>query len=240
MIGRSLLSLTIAAAMAMACCAVAAAADSKALTSEGLIYPGATVKVEIDVNGEAAVQLVGGLLDAAAEVAVEQAAAIEQISAGPEGKRSGGPPMAAIAPLIGPARDVIKDIHRVTVLVTRLEEAAEPDAVLSHYRQLMTGRGWTPMATVRAEGGQRVLALVAPGGKGVFAMIHPKPDQLIVGLVTTGRPVGDMLGAIVQAGGGQLSQLLMARSQHHQAKEQTASEASCESTETTSAPPQEE
>lgn len=234
MIVRSWLSLTIAVAVALTCCVVAAGSEGNALTSEDLIYPGATVKVEIDVNGEAAVQLVGGLLDAAAEVMVEQAAAIEQATAG-AGK---GPPVAAIAPLIGPARDVIKDISRVTVLVTRPGEPAEPDAIFSHYRDLMTGRGWVPMATVRADRGQRVLVLVAPGGKGVFAMIHPKPEQLVVGLVTTARPVGDMLGDIVRAGGGQLPQILMARGRPHHAEEQAASEASCESPEIASTPPQ--
>jgi len=196
--------------------------------------------MEIDVNGEAAVQLVGGLLDAVAEVAVEQAAALEQATAGAEGKHSGGPPVAAVVPLIGPARDVIKDIRRVTVLVTRPDESAEPDAIMAHYRDLMTSRGWIPMATVRTERGQRVLALVAPGGKGVFAMIRPKAEQLVVGLATTARPVGDMLGEIVRAGGGHLPQILMARGGPHHAEEQAAAEEGCESPETTPPPSQEE
>jgi len=234
MIARSLLPLTIAAVVAMASCGVAAGADANALTSDDLIYPGATVKIEIDVNGEAAVQLVGGLLDAVAEVAAEQAAAIEQATAG----AGNGPPVAAIASLIGPARDVIKDIRRVTVLVTRPDESAEPDAIFSHYRDLMTGRGWTPMATVRAESGERVVALVAPGGKGIFAMIHPKPEQLVVGLATTARPVGDMLGEIVRAGGGQLPQILMQHAAAQKAPAQPATEEHCESPETETTPPQ--
>ena len=236
MIVRSWLSLTIVVAVALTCCVVAAGSDGNALTSEDLVYPGATVKVEIDVNGEAAVQLVGGLLDAAAEVAAEQAAAIEQATAG----AGNGPPVAAIASLIGPARDVIKDIRRVTVLVTRPDESAEPDAIFSHYRDLMTGRGWTPMATVRAERGQRVLVLVAPGGKGVFAMIRPKAEQLVVGLATTARPVGDMLGEIVRAGGGQLPQILMQHAASQKAPEQPAAEEHCESPDKTPPPSQEE
>ena len=46
----------------------AALAQTDTLTIDDLKYQGATVKVEVDVNGEAAVQLVGGILDEAAAI----------------------------------------------------------------------------------------------------------------------------------------------------------------------------
>ena len=205
------------AGMALICAMLAAGAAAVAgtdpgqgeLSSEELVYEGAPIEVAIDVNGEAAVQLIGGMLDAAAEIAQEQVSAVAQ------GKVNAPGPLgqAAMAePLIGPAKDVIKSITRVTVLVMEPEQAPPGDEVVAYYHGLMTARGWTPMLTVRADGGENIAVLLAPGGKGLFGVIRPDDDQLIVGLITTREPLGDLLAQIVRAGGSEvLPKFLAAR-----------------------------
>ena len=205
------------AGMALICAMLAASAAAVAgtdagqgeLSSEELVYEGAPIEVAIDVNGEAAVQLIGGVLDAAADVVQEQVSAIargEVEAAGPFGQ-------AAMAePLIGPAKDVIKSVTRVTLLVMKPDQAPPGDEVVAYYHDLMTTRGWTPMVTVRADGGENIAVLLAPGGKGLFGVIRPGGHELIVGLITTREPLGDLLAQIVRAGGsGVLPKILAAR-----------------------------
>ncbi len=205
------------AGMALICAMLVAGAAAVAgtdpgqgeLSSEELVYEGAPIEVAIDVNGEAAVQLIGGVLDAAADVVQDQVSAIargEVEAAGPFGQ-------AAMAePLIGPAKDVIKSITRVTVLVMEPEQAPPGDEVVAYYHGLMTARGWTPMLTVRTDGGENIAVLLAPGGKGLFGVIRPGDDELIVGLITTREPLGDLLAQIVRAGGSEvLPKFLAAR-----------------------------
>jgi len=206
------------AGMALICAVLVAGAAAVAgtdpgqgeLSSKELVYEGAPIEVAIDVNGEAAVQLIGGVLDAAADLAQEQVSAVAQ------GKKLNAPGrfgQAAMAvPLIGPAKDVIKSVTRVTVLVMEPEQAPPGDEVVAYYHGLMTARGWTPMLTVRTDGGENIAVLLAPGGKGLFGVIRPGEDELIVGLITTREPLGDLLAQIVRAGGSEvLPKLLAAR-----------------------------
>ena len=204
-----LLGVFLAAAVLAASVAVAAplpAADAP-LTTDQLIYQGAEIELQVDVNGEAAAQLIGGLLDAVAEIGHDQAATIGEGGAGPV-----PPHVAAIAaPLIEPAKNVIKSITRVSVLVMKPGDSVNPDEAMSYYHGLMTSRGWTPMISVRAKGEERVLVLVAPGGKGVFANVV-KHNEMVVAMVATTEPLGDLLAEVVRAGGGLvLQKIMMAR-----------------------------
>ena len=205
------------AGMALICAMLAAGAAAVAATEPGqgalsgeeLVYEGAPIEVAINVNGEAATQLLGGVLDAAADVVQEQVSAIargEVEAAGPFGEA------AMAGPLIGPAKDVIKSVTRVTVLVMKPEQAPPGDQVAAYYQGLMTARGWTPMLTLRADGGENIAVLLAPGGKGLFGVIRADDDELIVGLITTREPLGDLLAQIVRAGGSEvLPKFLAAR-----------------------------
>lgn len=177
------------------------------LVTEQLIYQGAAIKVQVDVDGEAAVELIGGVLDGAADIAREQAATMTEAGAGPV-----PPHVATMAePLIDPARDVIKSITRVTLLVMRPDESVNPEEAMRYYHELMTSRGWRPMVTVRAEQDVRILFLLAPGGKGVFGAIIPNGDEMVVAIITTTEPLGELLAQIVRAGGGPALQQVFAR-----------------------------
>jgi len=172
------------------------------LTANQLIYEGTTIEFQLDVNGEAAAQLLGDLLDAAAEIAHEQADAMAKAGVGPV-----PPHVAVIAePLIDPAKDVIKSITWVTLLVMRPDESVNTEEAMGYYHRLMTSRGWTPMVTIRADSGERILVLLAPGGKGLFAAIIPGHNEIVVGIITTTEPLGELLAQIIRAGGSEALQ----------------------------------
>jgi hypothetical protein len=190
------------------------------LTTEQLTLQGATVKFQVDVSGEAAMLLVGGVLDAAADVAKQQGASAEQ----------GGPmaQMAMAEPFIGPAKDLIKSLSRVTVLTMAPPSGGAP-GFLDHYDRLMASRGWTSLATTRAITGQDAAVYVAPGGKGVFAAVRPNGDELVVVLVTTREPIGDLLGQIVRAGGGKVFPMILASQSKPAGDKQDCQQASADS-----------
>jgi len=209
----------------------AALAQTDALTIDTLKYEGATVDVEVDVNGEAAVQLVGGLLD--------EVAAIVQDQAGAEGL----PPQLAMAqPFIGPAKDAIKSLSRAIALVMKTDESAADLDAAAHYGAMMAARGWSPLATVRAGKGENILVMIAPSAKGIFAAVRPNRRELIVALITTNEPIGDLLAQIVRAGGGDiLPKILQARAAQIERMQQQAELEAAEETEdveTAEAPPE--
>ncbi len=200
------------------------------LTTDQLIYQDTDIEVQVDVNGEAAAQLIGGLLDAVAEIALDQAAAIGEGAAGP-----GPPHVAAIAaPLIEPAKNVIKSITRISVLVMKPGDSVNPDEATTYYHDLMTSRGWTPMISVRSKGEERVLVLVAPGGKGVFVNVVER-NEMVVAMVATTEPLGDLLAQVIRAGGGHVLQGIMA----HAAQQKPAPEPpACEESAAEETPPE--
>jgi len=191
---RSLVLLTVVLCMAaMATMAVAAGVEGGVATDQ-LIYKGASVKTQIDVNGAAAVALVGSALDAIAAQVEEQAKS---------GKIGGQGPMAMLpmaAPMIGPAKDAIKSLERITVLVMAPKGKVQTDQFVAYYSNLMGSRGWTPLITVKDADGTGVATLLAPEAKGVFVAVNDK-SEMVAALITTSKPIGELLGQIVSAGG---------------------------------------
>lgn len=174
------------------------------ITSDQLVYQGASIETQVDVNGEAAVQLIGGILDAAATQVQAQAKAME-------GKGGEGPmamlPLAA--PMIEPAKEAIKSLSRVALVVMKPKEPVKGDQFLKYYQSLLSPGGWLPLVTVRDKE-DTVLALLAPEAKGVFFAVN-EGNEMTVGMVTTTKPLGDLLGQIVTAGGGALPAFLSMR-----------------------------
>jgi hypothetical protein len=193
-----------AASAATAATAPPAAKSEVPLTTDQLIYQDTSIEVQVDVNGEAAMQLLGGLLDAVAEIAHEQGAAMAQAGPVP-------PEIAKMAqPLIDPAKEAIKSVTRVSVLVMKPGESVNAEEAMTYYHGLMTARGWTPMVTIRAEDEARILVLLAPGGKGVFAAVLPKGDEMVVAMIATSKPLGDLVAEIVRSAGGPALQGVLA------------------------------
>ena len=186
-----------------------AAPTQGGVTTEQLIYQGAAVEVQVDVNGAAAVQLIGDSLDAVASTAKEQAAALAQAGTG-GGKAA---MISAALPLIDPAKEAIKSLTRAALVVMKPSEKTSGEAVSSYYNQLMTGQGWSPLMTVKAENAQRITVMLAPEAKGLFLMVQQK-EELVVGMVTTSQPIGQLIGQIVRAGGGVLPAIIATRAEH--------------------------
>jgi hypothetical protein len=170
-----------------------------------LVYQGATIKMQVDVNGAAAVELVGGLLDAATAAVEGQAKAMP----GPEAQLQGpAAKMRMVAPMVGPARDLVKSLDRVTVLQMVTAGPVAGEQFIAHYQGLMQGRGWTPLITVRGQGMPAVATLVAPQGKGLFAAVSPGGNQVIVAVLTMTRPIGELVGQLAEAGQSAMPQLM--------------------------------
>jgi hypothetical protein len=179
------------------------------LTASDLIYQGATIKTQVDVNGAAAVQLVGGILDAATAAVEAQANAAAQ-SGAPQPPEDVQMKLAMVAPVLGPARDIIKSLDQITVLMMAPQGEVSGDAFISHYQDMMLGRGWVPLMTVRGQGMPAIASMMAPEGKGVFlaAYLSPGDDTIAVALITTTKPIGDLLGQLASAGQGVMPHIM--------------------------------
>lgn len=173
-----------------------------------LVYQGATVKTQVDVNGAAAVQLVGGLLDAAAAAVEEQAKAMSLAGPGAAPPQGHAAEIAMVAPMVGPARDIIKSLDRVTVLQMAASGPIAGEDFISYYQGRMQGLGWIPLITVRGQGMPVVATMIGPEGKGIFAAVNPGGTDIIVALLTTSRPIGDLVGQLAAAGQGAMPQLM--------------------------------
>jgi hypothetical protein len=100
------------------------------------------------------------------------------------------------------------------VLVMTTGEGVPAEQVMAHYSGLIAGRGWTPMITVRGEDGANVATYLAPGAKGLFAVVRPNGSELVVALITTTQPIGDLMAQLIRAGGTEaLPAFLAARAQ---------------------------
>ena len=208
------LGVVLAVAMAVAVPGIAAVNPSgsvPALTSDQLVYQGARVEMMVDVNGEAVVLLLGSVLDAAAETAHKLAASAKgQEGAVGSSPRSmvGGPIPLLAEQLIDPVKDAVKAVTRAALVVMEADEQVPADRFIAHYNELITSRGWSPLATVRSGSGEGLSLWLAPGGKGLFGAFRPDKKQLIVGLVTASAPLGDLIAQIVRASEPLVGQLL--------------------------------
>jgi len=198
--------LCVVALLAVICAASAPVAAEAGIAAERLIYQGAGVETQVDVNGAAAVQLVGGAIDAIAAQAQEAARQIQtQGGAGASVGRAAMLPM--VLPMIEPAKEAIKSLERITVLVMKPKATAKADEFIGYYSGLMTPQGWTPLVTVRDKDKTAVLAMIAPEAKGVFFAVNDK-KEMVAGLITTTRPIGDILGQLINASGGAMPMIL--------------------------------
>jgi len=177
-------------------CWAAPVAGKSPLSADQLVYPGARVETQIEVNGAGAVQLLGGVLDAAAASIEDNAKGRERVPAG-----TGSVHPAAMQSLIVSAKDAIESVLGVTVVVMTPRSLVPGHEFVKHYRDIMSPRGWLPLATVTSERGPSVVAMLAPGGKGVFATVNDG-RQITAGMVITSKPLGDLIAGIVQAGHG--------------------------------------
>lgn len=204
---RNVRMLAVVLALAVATASAAAAAGAE-IASDQLVYQGVEVKTQVDVNGEAAMQLIGGILDAAAAQAQEQAKAMKE-----SGKPAEGPlaMLPAVAPMVDPAKEAIKSLSRVTILVMRAKGPVEGADFLAYYSGLLSPFGWSPLLTVRDQGNTTVSIMLAREAKGLFFAVNGK-NEMVVGLVTTTKPLGELLGQIASAGGGSLPAILSLRS----------------------------
>jgi hypothetical protein len=173
---------------------------AEGITAEQLVYQGATVETQVDVNGAAAVQLVGGVVDALAAQVQEQVKAMQMSgAAAPQSGPAAVLPM--VLPMVAPMQDAIKSLERITLVVMKPQGEVKVGEFISYYSGLMSAQGWSPLMTVRDKDRTGVVMMMAPEAKGVFFAVNDK-GQLVSGLVTTTKPMGEVLGQLINASGG--------------------------------------
>ena len=197
---RGMRWLCVVVLLAAVCAASAAWAAEGGVATEKLIYQGAAVETQVDVNGVAAVQLVGGALDAIAAQAQEAAKAM-QAQGGPKATEGPAAMLPAVLPMIEPAKEAIKSLERITVLVMKPKQEVKTDEFISYYTGLMTPLGWSPLMTVRDKDKTAVVLMIAPEAKGVFFAVNDQ-KQMVSGIIATTKPIGELLGQVINAGSG--------------------------------------
>jgi len=176
---------------------------------ESLVYQGAEVQTQVDVNGAAAVMLIGKALDTIAAQTQKQMAAMQAAPAGTQlaalqGKAS---VISAALPMIDPVKEAIKSLEHITILI--MKPGAEVNAAdfMKFYSGSMSAQGWTSLISVRDKSGPAVVTMLAPEAKGIFLAVNDK-RQLLVAFVTTTHPIGDLISQVIQAGGDAFPQVM--------------------------------
>lgn len=193
------------------------AVAAERVAAQQLVYQGAVVETQVEVNGVAAVQLVGGAIDALAAQAQEAA---KQIQA--QGAASGrAAHLQAVLPMIEPAREAIKSLDQITLVIMKPQGEVGTEEFISHYSGLMTAQNWTPLMTVRDKDRAVVVMMMAPEAKGVFFAVNDK-KALVSGLVTTSQPMGEVLAKLINSAGGALPMIMSQMSRPKPAPQATA------------------
>jgi hypothetical protein len=178
----------------------AAQAEAAPVAAQSLIFPRAKVQTSVEVYGAAAVQLVGGALDAAAAAVEEQLKALQA-----SGADSESADLLKLVGLVGPAKDIAKSLDHMTVLVMQVPQTVTDDAFIDYYLSRLQKQNWQPLMVMRGgdPSAPSIVALVAPEGKGVLgALVAPGKEgrTMAAVMVTTKRPIDDLLAQLVVAG----------------------------------------
>ncbi len=183
-------------------------APSGAPAADQLVYPGATVATRIDVNGVAAMQLAGGAIDALTaqiQQRMEAARAAEAAAAAAQGadaqaQRAAAEAQRAAAQAIEQTRDALKSLTGVKVVIMTPKGAPGAADFVKYYQGVMIPHGWTSLVTVQDDqGGDVVVVMLGPAGKGLFAAVGDKED-IVTAMITTSMPIGDLIGRLMKSG----------------------------------------
>lgn len=188
------------------CAASVAFAAEVGIPTDKLIYQGVAVETQVDVNGAGAVALVGGAIDAIAAQAQEAGRQL-QAQGGAAASVGYGAMLPLALPMIEPAKEAIKSLERITLVVMKPKEEVGTEEFISYYSGLMGPQGWSPLITVRDKDKTAVLLMTAPEAKGVFFAVNDK-KELVSGLITTTKPIGEILGQLINASGGAIPMIL--------------------------------
>jgi hypothetical protein len=186
------------------------------ITAVDLAFPGTKTELQMDLNGESAMLLLGGTIDAIFDSAKQQADVVK--AHGDKLPPEVSAIVAQMGPLAGPVMDAMKDsiksITHVTVLVMRPSGAVTIDGINNRYNALMIRQGWQSLLTVKAEGEGMLLSYIAPEGKGVFGVMQERQGgEIIVLMVTASKPLGDLVGQVIRTASPLASQFMLLRGQ---------------------------
>jgi len=176
----------------------ALAAGQPPFSAAQLAYPRATIKTRIEVSGISAGQLIGGALAAYAYELQADAKAAEEAGASEEALAEIAQKMSAVEEM----RDTLTSFLGFVLVVMKPSEPVKAAHFVEHYQHLMSPRGWSPLATVQDEDNQNAIVfMLAPNGKGLFVALS-STDEILTGLVTTSKPLGELLAKILHTGEG--------------------------------------
>lgn len=179
------------------------------ITSAALAYSGLPITYQMDLNGQDVLLLIGGMVESLAAAAHQQIATFNQQAAPNVANQKTKETLAQVKPTIEPIKQALTSISHVAFVQMQPNEDIKFDELIGAYQGMMSKNGWsvTMLARdVRAAGGG--LVMMAPESKGLLGVFQPgKSQPVIVALVTTTAPLGDLLAQVAQAGGPQVIQL---------------------------------
>jgi hypothetical protein len=194
---RCLTAVVLGSAFAMLC-STALAAEPRPFSAAELAYPTATIKTRIEVSGVSAGQLIGGALTAYTYQLQADARAAEEAGASEKALSAIAQKMSSIDEV----RDTVTSFLGFMLVVMKPGEPVKAANFVAHYQHLMGPRGWSPLATVQDEENQNAIVfMLAPNEKGLFVALG-STDEILTGLVTTSKPLGELLARIFHTAEG--------------------------------------
>jgi len=182
----------------------AMAAAARPLTLEKVVYPQASINMQMDVNGAVAMKLFGGAIDQAA-VEIKQQLKMLQEQRGKE-----APEAAALSAALSSTeavRDVVKSLTSIKFAVTAPKEPVANAAFVKYYQDLLTPGGWASLFTLTAKDKGAVLIMLSDDSKQLFFTINGG-DNIIDGIVTTNRPMGELIAKVIQGAGPSIDAIM--------------------------------
>lgn len=194
---RCLTAVVLGSAFAMLC-SRALAAEPRPFSAAELAYPRATIKTRIEVSGVSAGQLIGGALTAYTYQLQADAEAAEEAGASEEALSAIAQKMSSVDEV----RDTVTSFLGFMLVAMKPAEPVRAANFVAHYEQLMRPRGWSPLAIVQDEENQgAIVFMLGPNEKGLFVALSGK-DEILTGLVTTSKPLGELLARIFHTAEG--------------------------------------
>ncbi len=176
-------------------------------TVDSLVYQGAEVQTQVDVNGAAAMVLLGKGLDSLSAQAQKQAAALQSAGNLRPGERAKLAVAQAVLPILEPTKETLKSLDHLTFVLLQPKAPVSAADFTKFYAGCLASQGWSSLFSLQDKSGTAVVSYMAPEGRGVFFAVN-QPSTIVVALVTTTRPIGDLLNQIIDAGGNAVPTLV--------------------------------
>ncbi len=110
-------------------------------------------------------------------------------------------------PILEPTKETLKSLDHITFVVMHPPSPVTAADFTKFYSGCLAAQGWSSLFSLQDKSGPAIVSYLAPEGRGLFFAVN-QPSTILVALLTTTRPIGDLLNQIIDAGGNAVPTLV--------------------------------